>query len=413
MRINRASDDPAGFAMASSLQTASRLYVQASRNINDGMSALSIAEDQINGLVDITNRLKELAEQGANGTLSSTQRGALDAEAQALVKEYVRVTQTTTFNGVQLLDGTFQNVNIQAGIEANTSNQISLSIASLFGNGSTTTNGTGQFSAVVSSATTGRDRDVVTYDINGDGILDLIEADESNTAVVVQLGVGDGTFGASQGYSSGSGTAGTAKVAIGDFNGDGKKDLIVTNSNFGQQAVLLGNGDGTFKARVIYTASAPGNSSSVTTGDFNGDGRDDFAVTQGGGFTTMSIFLANSDGSFNAATSSSVGYSPNSIQAYDINGDGKLDLVAQTQFGSNSVAVFLGAGDGTFGAANNFATIASGVAGDMLIKDVNNDGKIDIISTNLATGKIDVLLGNGTEVLKLEIHSKQDHNQTH
>src|SRR5579859_5574382 len=90
LRINRASDDAAGLAVASSLTVASRVYTVALRNVNDAQSYYSIAQGAFSSLVDITIRLKELAQQSANGVLSSTQRRSLDAEAQALGQEYRR-----------------------------------------------------------------------------------------------------------------------------------------------------------------------------------------------------------------------------------------------------------------------------------------------------------------------------------
>src|SRR5580693_958213 len=91
LRINTASDDAAGLAIASSLNVDSRVYSQGVRNTNDALSFYSIAEGALNSLVDITTRLKELAQQSSNGVLSFTQRKSLDAEAQALGKEYQRI----------------------------------------------------------------------------------------------------------------------------------------------------------------------------------------------------------------------------------------------------------------------------------------------------------------------------------
>ena len=88
-RINRASDDAAGLAVSSSLHVNTRVYNQAIRNINDGVSALTIADQAISNLSDIVVRQTELAEQAANGIYSTIQRAAMDREAQAL-KPYLR-----------------------------------------------------------------------------------------------------------------------------------------------------------------------------------------------------------------------------------------------------------------------------------------------------------------------------------
>ena len=97
-RINRASDDAAGLAVASGLNVQSRIYAQGVRNLSDGTSLLSIADQALGQLSNIVNRQLELAEQAANGVLSNTQRESLNLEAQALSEEYNRIIETTTFN---------------------------------------------------------------------------------------------------------------------------------------------------------------------------------------------------------------------------------------------------------------------------------------------------------------------------
>lgn len=115
MRINRASDDAAGLALADSLSADSRISNQAIKNLNDGISLFTIAASAIENLTGLLVRMEELAEQSANGTYSSVQRAALDGEAQALWNEYTRITETTEFNGISLLNGSASNIDLQAG----------------------------------------------------------------------------------------------------------------------------------------------------------------------------------------------------------------------------------------------------------------------------------------------------------
>ncbi len=91
LRINRASDDRAGLSIASSLNSDRRVYLQGIRNLNDGVSALSIADGGLQELSGILVRMKELAEQAANGVYGTSQRAALNLEAQALKSEYNRI----------------------------------------------------------------------------------------------------------------------------------------------------------------------------------------------------------------------------------------------------------------------------------------------------------------------------------
>jgi len=110
MRINKASDDAAGLSIATSLNSDRRVFTQGIRNFNDGISLLNVADSAVDSLSNIVLRLKELAEQSANGTYSHTQRKALDKEAQSLSKEYLRVAQSTKFNGLNLFGGSLGEI---------------------------------------------------------------------------------------------------------------------------------------------------------------------------------------------------------------------------------------------------------------------------------------------------------------
>src|SRR5690606_34410844 len=106
----------AGLAISESLKSDRRVFNQGVRNFNDGVSLLNIADSSIESLSGIVIRLKELAEQSANGTYGAQQRKALDAEAQALSKEYSRIVHSTKFNGVHLLDGSLGGgIRLQGG----------------------------------------------------------------------------------------------------------------------------------------------------------------------------------------------------------------------------------------------------------------------------------------------------------
>lgn len=108
-RINRAVDDAASLAVASSLTSKSRILNRARLNVSDGISALDIASGTATSISNLLQRMSELAEQGANGSYSSTQRKALDTEYQALDKEIRRIADTTTFNGINLFKGQKSN----------------------------------------------------------------------------------------------------------------------------------------------------------------------------------------------------------------------------------------------------------------------------------------------------------------
>lgn len=193
-------------------------------------------------------------------------------------------------------------------------------------------------------------------------------------------------------------------VAVGDFNLDGKLDLVVANPGAGTVCILLGNGDGTFQEPVHY-AIETGPFAQLVVGDFNGDGALDLAVTN---YATnnVSVLLGNGDGTFRRATTYKVGTNPTALAAADLNGDGNLDLIVSNQNCAwqyhscvpGTVSILLGNGDGTFQDHRDFAAgiNPNGVA----VGDFNRDGKLDlaVAGGNLGDAQsptLSILLGNG------------------
>jgi flagellin len=124
-RINRASDDAAGLAIADSLKATQRVASVGVRNANDGISTIAIADGALGQIGNVLTRLAELAEQSANGTYSTSQRSALQNEFNALASEIERIAVTTTFNGVALLSGT-SSIVLQVGFDSHSTSQIAL-----------------------------------------------------------------------------------------------------------------------------------------------------------------------------------------------------------------------------------------------------------------------------------------------
>lgn len=125
-RINKASDDAAGLAIADSLRADQRVASVAVRNANDGISTVAIADGALAEIGSVLSRLAELSEQSANGTFSTTQRSALQNEFSALSSEIERIAITTKFNGVTLLSGG-QSITLQVGFNSASTAQIQIS----------------------------------------------------------------------------------------------------------------------------------------------------------------------------------------------------------------------------------------------------------------------------------------------
>ena len=128
-RVNRAADDAAGLAISEKMRRQIKGLTQASRNAQDGISCVQTAEGALGEVHDMLQRMNVLANQASNDTMTSTDRGYLDSEIQALKSEIDRVASTTTFNEQNLLDGSFTGKNLQVGAEQ--AQFIGISIASM------------------------------------------------------------------------------------------------------------------------------------------------------------------------------------------------------------------------------------------------------------------------------------------
>ncbi len=117
-KINRAADDAAGLSISEKMRRQVRGLTQASANAADGISCVQTAEGALNEVHDMLQRMNELAVKGANGTLTSVDRGYITMEVRQLMSEIDRIQSTTTFNEQKLLDGTFQNIGLQVGAES-------------------------------------------------------------------------------------------------------------------------------------------------------------------------------------------------------------------------------------------------------------------------------------------------------
>jgi hypothetical protein len=241
-------------------------------------------------------------------------------------------------------------------------------------------------------------------DLNGDGILDLVTADDCSDSVFVLLGEGKGKFQAAVSYAA-SGTM--LDLAVADFNGDGIPDVAASyryNVSI-YVAVFLGQGDGSLGPPAVALASSENGSGHLAAGDFNRDGKYDVAVTAN---TTVSILLGNGDGTFGDPSSLQLGAYAGStgIVTGDLNQDNTEDfivLVGGTSVIQDEVAVFLGNGDGSFQPPVNYSTsilLPTGAA----LGDLNGDGNADLVVAGnnpygAQTQGVSLLLGNGDGTL--------------
>jgi len=267
---------------------------------------------------------------------------------------------------------------------------------------------------------------ITTGDFNGDGNLDVAAANNDSGDVSVLLGQGDGTL-IDAGTTFRIGTpdlAAPAALAVGDFNGDGKPDVVVADEIGNTVSVLLNSG-----TTPLFDASINSNAGTspeaVVVADFNGDGKLDVATADNLD-DTATVLLGTGDGHFvppsfcstqpaqpcrqnsecpdggtcDARSALSSGAAPTALVAVDLDGDGKLDLVVANSAGnpqttSGSLIVFKGLGDGTFAAQPETLSPTFDVPVAIAAADLNGDGKPDLVVVNEQSDTVSVLLGNG------------------
>jgi hypothetical protein len=205
-------------------------------------------------------------------------------------------------------------------------------------------NGTGTFAPQPTFAGGGSPTDLKLADLNGDGNLDLISANQSNGTVSVQINKGNGVFGAPVSTLAFTPTA----EVVGDFNADGHPDVAVTSATSPFVSILLGNGDGTLQSAVTNNAGMT--PLDIHAGDFNGDGKIDLVERTAAG---LSLELGNGDGTFQTVVSTGTPAGTNTVLSGDFNGDGINDIATTDNSGAVSVLINDGTGiAGTSSAAN-------------------------------------------------------------
>jgi hypothetical protein len=234
--------------------------------------------------------------------------------------------------------------------------------------------------------------------VNGapEGIITVSNnASPTNNAVLI-LSNGSGGETVQAPFSLPFGSA--SSVATGDFNGDGSQDFAVTFQNYNKVTIFLGNGNGTFG---IPKTSATGNGPSlVVAGNFAGHGMRDLAIINSTD-QTISILLSNGDGTFTAAPTITVGgllgtSGPTGIAVGDFTGDGIQDLAVLVTGGSESgVAIFPGKGGGAFGTPTILPIVGSGaVPSGIAAADFTGSGALDVVVFNAASGNSITLFQN-------------------
>ncbi|HUE42276.1 MAG TPA: FG-GAP-like repeat-containing protein [Candidatus Sulfotelmatobacter sp.] len=385
--------------LASISSASAQTYSFGQLYLPTGQQTTSIASGDFNGdgIPDLV--VANLGENTVSVFMGSPDFGAFEGKADFATGLQPYSVAVGDFNGDGNLDIVVTNENCTVIAHVSTVTCSAGSVSVLLGNGD------GTFQPHVDYATGLAPISVTATDLNGDGKLDLVVANNQDHSISILLGNGDGTFVTHVDYSVPSPTV----AIVGDFNHDGKPDVAA--STVGGFSVWLGNGDGTLQTRADFPLQDQSAASSLVAADFNHDGNQDLAVS--GSSVGVSIFLGNGDGTFTFKATYPA--ASGTVIAADVNGDGKIDLaVLDTSSLSHNpsfgFAVLLGNGDGTFQSAVDIAS--GGLPSNLVAGDFNGDGHLDLAisndpcftagpnfaDTSCGPSSVTVLLGNGQGV---------------
>jgi uncharacterized repeat protein (TIGR01451 family) len=270
-------------------------------------------------------------------------------------------------------------------------------------------NGDGTFKPAVNSPAGTAPQAIAAADFNGDGKLDLVvinvgdSSKNTNGAAFLLLGNGDGTF---QAPVQIPGDQFPLSLVTGDFNGDGKADLLLGDGSSGGVTILLGKGDGSFQPGSTVRLATSGAVAALVVADFNADKKLDIAAALSGG--PVFTLLGKGDGSFQAPAQITTSAASPHLIAGDFNGDGKVDLVLRSEtprpptcrrppcFAFDRVTLFSGNGDGTLGFGVQVSVAFNTSVDNLVGGDFNADNKQDLIVPRSGSGSLFLGHGDGT-----------------
>ncbi len=229
--------------------------------------------------------------------------------------------------------------------------------------------------------------DLAKGDFNGDGKLDVVTANWNVATVSVYLGNGDGTFQAPTSFACGDNPC---SVAVGDLDGDGHLDVVVANYYANTVAVLLGDGTGALGSGTTTAVGA--NPWDVAVGNLDGAGAPEI-VTANFSSDNASVLARQGDGTY-TRTDYASGDGTHSVAIADLDGDGAPELVTVNAYADTvSVLVNKADGTGTFNAATTYPT--ADYPRDLAIGDLDGDGKAEVVTLNVNSRDVSVLKGKG------------------
>ena len=234
---------------------------------------------------------------------------------------------------------------------------------------------------------------VITCDVDQDQQLDIVSVNSKLNSITVLMGQSDGTFANQTMYSTGNDSHPFAGASA-DLNNDGRLDLITANEGTDSIGVLFGFNYTTFRSPVSYSSNDSFRPFGIAASDFNNDGFQDIATAFNGN-GKIGIYLGCGNGSFILTITYSIGDNarPWSIIASDLNNDDRVDIIV-TENRSGGIGILLGYGNGSFTKARMYSFESSGLK-SVAVGDWDNDGRLDLIVVDSDADSVEVFFGYG------------------
>jgi len=398
LRINSAKDDAAGLAISDRMTSQIRGLNQAARNANDGISLSQTAEGAMQESTNILQRMRELSVQSANASNSVADRDALQAEVNQLQQEMDRIADTTTFNGLNILDGTFTNSKFQVGANANET--ISVSIGSmktedlgryaLVGNSDGTATGAGAATVIAANVSGGNDIGAQALTVAGykgsttiaNSTLVASSTAEEAAGMINDVSADTGVEAtASTSATAVLSHAGTISFSIGtDSGANGNMQLVSANITDASDLTAMVNAINDVSGKTGITAEKTTTGMSLS----NSEGADINildAVNSHGAGSTLSI--TGQSGAAAALDTDSGGTGDDSTIVA-----GNVEFTSKSSFSvSSSIAVnAAGAGSLVIGAAASINSSAAEMVSELDISTTSGaQDAIDVIDKALGT----------------------------
>ena len=352
LRINSAKDDAAGLAISERMTSQIRGLNQAVRNANDGISLAQTAEGALGEIGNNLQRIRELSVQSANATNSASDRAALQAEVAQLTSEITRVASQTQFNGLNLLDGSFQNQSFQVGANANQTIDVNAIIdarATALGSNQLTTDGTAAGTATAASAgppaatgVTAETDLVLTNDKGSTTVSYAIDSSAKDIAAAIN-NAGDGIRVTAEATNNATlGNFGEAGDVTMNLNGVAISATVSDVSDLSALANAINGVQASTGITASFTDTNDKSQLTLTAADGSNIALDTFTTTAA---TTLTVDFAGMDGTAQTLTSggSDSSTATGTVQLSSLSGqlnitNGNADVFGTTGSIFNSVA---------------------------------------------------------------------------